>query len=381
MGFAKSSELSSSQRVRLYLDKEFVRADLPQGTRLPAVRALARQLNVSTATIYHVYKELMREGKILSDSGRGTYLAGNKKVGATERLSFAMGTDTSYGCGSAWTGEIVNSLFRSAARADQRIALIPFPSQLEDTKIIPTLMQERESVNGLILFPRPLLTTEALTPMLDAYREAQRPVVFINPFSLQSTSNFVSSDFFEASYRLAFAWGSSGRRHIVFLSIDSLHTSVSDMLRLAGLQSGLSASGLWPQESLQIVSISPSSTTSREAAFEATGKLLQKEKVDAIYCSSDFLAMGVLDAAHESGRDIPGDISIVGGTGLTSLPDIEPLLTRLQQPFAEVGDRVINMLLRLQPAPSQPQAGEYIRAPYFIGTTTRPEENALLGVN
>lgn len=56
--------------------RDFILAGvLPPGTRLPSIRALARDLPCSVITTRRVYADLEREGFILTRPGRGTVVA------------------------------------------------------------------------------------------------------------------------------------------------------------------------------------------------------------------------------------------------------------------------------------------------------------------
>ncbi len=50
---------------------------LPAGTRLPASRDLARQLNISRISVVNAYAELRAEGYLSAHAGRGTFVAGD----------------------------------------------------------------------------------------------------------------------------------------------------------------------------------------------------------------------------------------------------------------------------------------------------------------
>src|SRR5215210_1376263 len=50
---------------------------LPPGTRLPASRDLARQLNISRISVVNAYAELRAEGFLSAHAGRGTFIAGS----------------------------------------------------------------------------------------------------------------------------------------------------------------------------------------------------------------------------------------------------------------------------------------------------------------
>jgi DNA-binding transcriptional MocR family regulator len=51
--------------------------ELPAGTRLPASRDLARQLNISRISVVNAYAELRAQGFLSAHAGRGTFIAGD----------------------------------------------------------------------------------------------------------------------------------------------------------------------------------------------------------------------------------------------------------------------------------------------------------------
>ena len=55
---------------------------LSSGTRLPASRDLARQLNISRISVVNAYAELRAEGYLSAHAGRGTFVAGERENGA-----------------------------------------------------------------------------------------------------------------------------------------------------------------------------------------------------------------------------------------------------------------------------------------------------------
>jgi len=55
---------------------------LPAGTRLPASRDLARQLNISRISVVNAYAELRAEGFLSAHAGRGTFVAGDRDTAA-----------------------------------------------------------------------------------------------------------------------------------------------------------------------------------------------------------------------------------------------------------------------------------------------------------
>lgn len=61
------------------------------GDRLPAVRALAAQLDICNNTVSRAYMDLERDGYVSSRKGRGTFVAEGKGA-VTQSGSFAIGS-------------------------------------------------------------------------------------------------------------------------------------------------------------------------------------------------------------------------------------------------------------------------------------------------
>ena len=86
---------------------------------------------------------------------------------------------------------------------------------------------------------------------------------------------------------------------------------------------------------------------SLEGGFNATKKLMDKNiEIDAIFYSSDIMAIGGMKYLVRNGYKIPEDISILGFDNINICSFIEPELTTVAQPISKIGE-AINLLLRL----------------------------------
>ena len=56
--------------------------------------------------------------------------------------------------------------------------------------------------------------------------------------------------------------------------------------------------------------------------------------------------MGLLYALHEKGRDVPGEISVVGFDNVPEAPYVWPALTTVDQEFSVLGRRAVELTLR-----------------------------------
>ncbi|GLX10920.1 LacI family DNA-binding transcriptional regulator [Microbispora sp. NBRC 16548] len=100
---------------------------------------------------------------------------------------------------------------------------------------------------------------------------------------------------------------------------------------------------------------------SPRSGYLAVRSLLADRSVTAILCGNDDLALGVMRAAREAGRDIPGDLSVVGFDDSPPSAYLNPSLTTVRLDFEGLGRACFGLLhRRLDPqnAPAVPAWSE-----------------------
>jgi len=83
-----------------------------------------------------------------------------------------------------------------------------------------------------------------------------------------------------------------------------------------------------------------------ESGYQHGLELGRRDDVTAIFAANDQMALGVMQALHELGREIPGDISIVGFDDMEEARSFWPPLTTIRQDFTAVGRLSFRHLLR-----------------------------------
>ena len=82
-------------------------------------------------------------------------------------------------------------------------------------------------------------------------------------------------------------------------------------------------------------------------AYAATKVLLERcPDLTAIFAVSDVMAMGAIRALADLGRQVPGDISVVGYDGITAGQYFLPRLTTVRQDIQQLAERGVDALLR-----------------------------------
>lgn len=134
-----------------------------------------------------------------------------------------------------------------------------------------------------------------------------------------------------------------GTRHLIELRhSDILHlagplTWTEARARLAGWQHALESAGLRTFEHV-------AGDWSARSGYEAGQGIAKRDDISAVFCANDQMALGLLRALSESGRSVPGDMSVVGFDDIPEAAYLIPPLTTVRQDFAAVGRRAIEIL-------------------------------------
>jgi DNA-binding LacI/PurR family transcriptional regulator len=92
---------------------------------------------------------------------------------------------------------------------------------------------------------------------------------------------------------------------------------------------------------------------SAQSGYELGRRLATVRDVTAIFAANDQMALGILRALHESGREVPRDLSVVGFDDIPEARFFTPPLTTVRQDFNEVGRQSLMLLLGEIEAPQR----------------------------
>lgn len=134
-----------------------------------------------------------------------------------------------------------------------------------------------------------------------------------------------------------------GHRKIAILLDRKDDHSIGE-LRFNGYQEALQEAGIEPDPQL----VEEISFYDMDAAYNGARRLIRRcPDVTAIFVIADSLAIAVMKAIHDEGKQIPGDISVIAIDGIDISKYTIPTLTTLIQPAKELGKEAIRSLLRM----------------------------------
>jgi LacI family transcriptional regulator len=86
----------------------------------------------------------------------------------------------------------------------------------------------------------------------------------------------------------------------------------------------------------------------RQGGHRAMQQLLampRRRRPSAVFCANDLMAIGAIDAAHEAGLDVPGDVAIAGFDDVDAATIVNPPLTTAVNPAYDIGANAGRLLM------------------------------------
>ena len=167
------------------------------------------------------------------------------------------------------------------------------------------------------------------------------PIVAIDPHTGQSELPTIDSDNLRGGQLATAHLLGLGHRRIAMLSgrpdLESSH------LREQGYRQAMTAAGVPVSEDLVLVG-----GYDAQASAECTRTLLASaDPPTAIFAANDVSAIAAIQAAVGLGLRVPADLSVVGFDNIPESALCAPPLTTVNQPIRQMGERSIQLLLRL----------------------------------
>jgi LacI family transcriptional regulator len=105
----------------------------------------------------------------------------------------------------------------------------------------------------------------------------------------------------------------------------------------------------------------------------ALRELLERaERPTGVICSSDLMAVGVLQEAAARGIRVPEDLSVVGFDGIDATCRTNPPLTTVEQPIDQIAETAVNALKSLIEDPAKPLPDFSFRPQLAVRGSTAP---------
>jgi DNA-binding LacI/PurR family transcriptional regulator len=98
--------------------------------------------------------------------------------------------------------------------------------------------------------------------------------------------------------------------------------------------------------------------------------LARPDAPTGVICSSDLMALGVVQEALSAGLRVPQDLSVVGFDGIEAIDWSRPPLTTVEQPIGEIAETAVTALRSMIDEPSRPLPNFVFRPKLRRGAST-----------
>lgn len=305
---------------------------------MPTIQDVARDAGVSTATVSRVFSapELVLEGtrqKVLEAVARLGYepnfAAKSLRTLRTEKILVTV-PDIS----NPFFSRVIRGVEEAAHAAGYSVLLGDTRHQEEREEQYATMLRRKEA-DGLIFLGHRLPDTLAdmvaamgpRTPIVNGCEFA--PDLGVASAHIDNTA--AAAEVMDHLYGLG---------HVRVGVITGPLASPLSADRLAGVRAAAERHGR--AASLQIIT---GDFTIESGLHQATALLAGQDRPTAIFCFSDEMAMGALEAIRRAGLSCPRDVSLVGFDDIRFAEYLAPQLTTVSQPMDAIGHEVVRLLL------------------------------------
>lgn len=286
-------------------------SDVSEKTREKIVR-IAKELNYSPNTLARSL--VMNKSKTF-----GLLVSGLNQSSAKDNITFDM----------------LAGINKFVGECGYDIVLLSTTSTKQREKTYTQLCRERR-VDGVII--QGIRTDD---PYLKEVVESDIPCVLIDIPLTSSTVGYVTTDNILGAKKAVQHLIHMGHKKIGF--INGHDFAFVSQQRLAGYKEAINEANIQINQKWI-----RNGEFSEETAELVASKLLEEHpEITAIFCASDLMALGVIQAARKLGIDVPNELSIIGFDDIILASYVTPSLTSIAQNTFQMGYEAARLLLSI----------------------------------
>lgn len=342
--------------------------NLKAGDRLPTEAELAQQFGVSRLTVRHAVGNLVLEGVLSREQGRGTFYRGT-------------GADTKPTKMIALIATYVNDyIFPSIVRGVQErldregYALLLFGTGNDPAKEAAAIDTIRErKVDGLILEPSRSMLPNPNVERLRVLQDAGLPLVSVHARYDGLDVPTVEVDDVGGGALVADHLGGLGHVQVgLIMKLDD----VQGGRRLQGFLAGAIARGMRFDAGWCRLFTTETKRVVASLFVERFVQTPPEERPSAVFCYNDEIAIDLIQHLYRAGLTVPDDLSVVGFDDAPLAQALPVGLTTVVHPQVAMGERAAACIL--DAIQGRAVSCERFPARLVVRGTTRPRALAVL---
>lgn len=330
--------LAPYQQIRQILREEILHS-MAAGDRIAPERELAKRFSANRATINRAIASLVKDGLLVRQIGRGTYVAGGSGAAAKVK-THTIGVVLPYTQGD-FPGHMVRSAIRELRRHNYKAVMLD-----SDTSVISEAAEldrlVKDNLDGGIIMP---LDSSDNVPLLNRVVRLGFPLIFLDRKPLGVDGDLVCTDNYWGAYQATTRLIERGHTRIAHFAWLVDHPSTSGEQRRRGYEQAMKDAGIGLDPELICP---PATSPDINLVFKATLSYLRQSDrpVTAVFALNDYFALAAIAACRALGLRIPEDIELASFFD-GEYPPLSPDLSFLKvvQRQDEIGRAAIDLLM------------------------------------
>lgn len=305
-----------------------------------SMKDIANKVGVSTALVSYVLNGLEKEKRVGPELAEKIRQAAKELKYTPNQIARSLRKGTTNTLGLI-VADISNPFFGQLARIIEDEAAnygytVVFGSSDENcdksSDLIDTLLNRQ--VDGLIITP-----TEGNANKIKSLVERDVPLVLIDRYMPEVSTNYVVLDNFNATYSATNCFIDKGYKNITLISYKSGMVHMQERIR--GYKEAMIDSGL--SKEIQVKEVRYSHV--EKDVDTIMSELITKKQTEAILFVTNALSINGLYAIRKNEVKIPEELAVIGFDGHEVFDFFQPPLSYIQQPLNDMGKESIKVLI------------------------------------
>ncbi|APM41051.1 LacI family DNA-binding transcriptional regulator [Clostridium kluyveri] len=304
-----------------------------------SIKDVAKEAGVSIATVSRVLNDV----DVVNEETKKKVLAAIKKLGYRPNIvARSLKTQKTRTIGII-IPDISNQFYPEIVRGAEDVAniydynIMLCNTDLDIEKETEYLKVLKEKMSDGVLY----MSNSLEEDMLNLIKQLQIPMVLVETTNDKEDIPSVTIDNEKAAYDGVTYLINKGNQKIAYIGASGNMANAS-AVRYKGYKKALEENNLQVDKNRTYFS-----NLKAKDGYEGINKILDKVDVDAIFCSSDEIAMGAINALRDRGIKVPEDVDVMGFDNIYSASIFYPKLTTVAQPIYDMGSVGMRMLIKL----------------------------------
>jgi DNA-binding LacI/PurR family transcriptional regulator len=339
--------------------------EYPHGEKIPSENDFVKEFKVSKHTVLKAFSELISEGMIYREKGKGTFACDFSKILKKQIAVIVYHSDNAY------FSKVLRGIEDFSNAHDFSCILCNSEGNVE--KEIDYVNRLEASVDGFILCP--IMKNGVYAQSISRLKESGIPFVFISAVLLDRSEeySYVVPDDCTGGFLAARHLLECGYKDIKFLIPGGGINTESIRERLKGYRFALAEKGVSFNNDSVIEAGSMDPVRGYEQdGYDLAEKIMKEHRGSTgLSVSGDPMAIGLLRGLREMGADIPNEIGICGFDDIDLARQYGINLTTIRQDMHLMGFKAADILIEKIKNSSTPPIHELLSVELVKRKTTR----------